>query len=390
MPESPVNSELEFEMESVGDTHEISIPSEDGKQSSDDSESDEGEEVWEESDESSSEECPELPNEVNRTCTIESAVLSWLLIFILRLQAKYYIPDVAIQCLIRFLHILFSVLGRYSPVIANIASKFPRSLYYLRKQYSSGQEFKKFVVCLKCNTIYGYQECIEYNGSTPVTRNCFNRHYPNRSITYSTPLLKFVELSSGKKVLRPYKTYCYYGLKNALQKLLQLPEFVTLCEKWRSSMHDDEENTMQDIYDGKIWKEFMYYNGEAFLDRPFTFFLAMNVDWFKPHKLTESKVGAIYLSVMNLPYYARFKREYLLLVSLIPGPNEPKGDINSFLQPLVSELLDFWDGVPMSVHGHDGLQKVKCALLCVASDLPAARKVCGFLGHSARLGCSRC
>ena len=80
---------------------------------------------------------------------------------------------------------------------------------------------------------------------------------------------------------------------------------------------------------------------------------------------------------MNLPYYARFKREYLLLVSLIPGPNEPKGDINSFLQPLMRELLDFWDGVPMSVHGHDGLQKVKCAL-CVASDLPAACKVCVF------------
>ena len=95
--QSPVNSELEFEMESFGDTHETSIPSEDGKQSSDDSEYDECEEVWEESDESSSEECPELPNEVNRTCTIETAVLSWLLIFILHLQAKccipYTIPD---------------------------------------------------------------------------------------------------------------------------------------------------------------------------------------------------------------------------------------------------------------------------------------------------------
>ena len=78
-----------------------------------------------------------------------------------------------------------------------------------------------------------------------------------------------------------------------------------------------------------------------------------------------------------------------MLVSLIPGPNEPKGDINSFLQPLVSELLDFWDGIPMSVHGQDGLQEIKCALLCVASDLPAACKVYVFLGHSARLGCSR-
>ena len=135
-------------------------------------------------------------------------------------------------------------------MIANIASKFPRSLHYLRKQYSSGQEFKKFVVCRKYNAIYSHQQCIEYKRSTPVTRNCFNRRYPGRTITCGTPLLKTVELSSGKKVLRPYKTYCYYGLKKSLQKLLQLPEFVTLCEKWRSNMHD-EENTMWDVYDGK-------------------------------------------------------------------------------------------------------------------------------------------
>ena len=232
MPESPINNELESEMELFGDVQEISVPSEEDEDFSDDSQSDEGEEVWEESDESSTEEYPEFPNELSWTSTVESAILSWLLIFLLRLQAKYYIPDAAVQCLIRFLYVLFCVLGRYSSVIANIASRFPRSLYYLRKQYSSGQELKKFVVCHKCNAIYGYQECIEYSRSTPVTRNCFNRRYPNRSITCGIPLLKTVELSSGKKVLRPYKTYCYYGVKKALQKLLQLPEFITLCEKW--------------------------------------------------------------------------------------------------------------------------------------------------------------
>ena len=28
--------------------------------------------------------------------------------------------------------------------------------------------------------------------------------------------------------------------------------------------------------------------------------------------------------------------------------------------------------------------------MCVACDIPAGRKICGFLGHNARLGCSRC
>ena len=33
---------------------------------------------------------------------------------------------------------------------------------------------------------------------------------------------------------------------------------------------------------------------------------------------------------------------------------------------------------------------IKCMLLAVSCDLPAGRKVCGFLSHAAKLGCSRC
>ena len=33
---------------------------------------------------------------------------------------------------------------------------------------------------------------------------------------------------------------------------------------------------------------------------------------------------------------------------------------------------------------------VREALLCVGCDIPAARKVCGFLGHRATMGCSKC
>ena len=33
---------------------------------------------------------------------------------------------------------------------------------------------------------------------------------------------------------------------------------------------------------------------------------------------------------------------------------------------------------------------VHAALTCVTCDIPAARKVCGFLGHNANLGCSKC
>jgi len=33
---------------------------------------------------------------------------------------------------------------------------------------------------------------------------------------------------------------------------------------------------------------------------------------------------------------------------------------------------------------------IKLALSCVTCDIPATRKVCGFLGHNSELGCNKC
>ena len=43
----------------------------------------------------------------------------------------------------------------------------------------------------------------------------------------------------------------------------------------------------------------------------------------------------------------------------------------------------------MSIHSYTENVLVRGALLCIACDIPACRKVCGFLGHSATLGCSK-
>ncbi len=97
---------------------------------------------------------------------------------------------------------------------------------------------------------------------------------------------------------------------------------------------------MSSIYDGQIWAEFQEYNGKPFLSQPFTYGLMLNVDWFKPYKHLEYSVGAMYLTIMNLPRQKRFKEENVLLVGLIPGPHEPSLNINSFLKTLVEDLLE--------------------------------------------------
>ena len=80
----------------------------------------------------------------------------------------------------------------------------------------------------------------------------------------------------------------------------------------------------------------------------------------------------------------------ILLLGILPGPKEPKKTINSYLTPLVLELKEAWDK-GFDVLSVEGIPvNVKLALSCVTCDIPASRKVCGFLSHNAALACNKC
>ena len=50
--------------------------------------------------------------------------------------------------------------------------------------------------------------------------------------------------------------------------------------------------------------------------------LMLNVDWFQPYNGTIHSTGAIYAAICNLPHDIRFKRENMLFIGILPGPNE--------------------------------------------------------------------
>ena len=53
------------------------------------------------------------------------------------------------------------------------------------------------------------------------------------------------------------------------------------------------------------------------------------------------------MTVLNVPRAERFKERWTMILGIIPGPTEPKGNINTFLKPLVDDLLLLWDGLPL-------------------------------------------
>lgn len=115
----------------------------------------------------------------------------------------------------------------------------------------------------------------------------------------------------------------------------------------------------------------------------------LNVDWFRPHKHSPGSVGVLYLVLLNLPRHERYKLEYIIVVGILPGPSEPKLTANTFLEPLVRDLLEVCKE-RFSISGCVFKRPIKVGLVCVSSDVPATRKIGGFLGHMATQGCSRC
>ena len=101
----------------------------------------------------------------------------------------------------------------------------------------------------------------------------------------------------------------------------------------------------------------------------------INVDWFQPLKHRQYSVGVIYVAFMNLPKEIHFKRENVIIVGLIPGPKEPPEVINSYLIPLVCELLKLWSGVCLQISDEI---TIRGALLCVGCDLPAGKRPADF------------
>ena len=72
----------------------------------------------------------------------------------------------------------------------------------------------------------------------------------------------------------------------------------------------------------------------------------LNIDWFEPFNGCVYAVGVLYLVVMNLSRSQRYRRQKIVISGIIPALNEPPLTINSYLSPMVTELLQLWQGVP--------------------------------------------
>ena len=141
------------------------------------------------------------------------------------------------------------------------------------------------------------------------------------------------------------------------------------------------------IYDGRVWKTFKGTNDETSPNffRPEVadshLGLMLNLDWFQPFDGTSHSTGVLYAAICNLPRDIWFKCENLLIISILPEPNEVNlHKINYYLTPMVNELGSLWSGMTLNrIYKYREGRKIRSALILISCDIPAVRKICGHI-----------
>ena len=62
-----------------------------------------------------------------------SIFMYWIVTFILHLRSKYSLSDAVANVILKFMSILFRVLGAFSPICSSISRAIPSSLYKMQQ-----------------------------------------------------------------------------------------------------------------------------------------------------------------------------------------------------------------------------------------------------------------
>ena len=337
---------------------------------------------------------PPLPEPApkHRKFHLVRSLLQWTLYLLLIWQSFTHLSDNGLIWLLRFLLQFLKALNLHisDEFLTEIIAAFPVSLYMVRQLLKIDRDnFTKYVVCPKCTKCYLYDECLEIVDGQKVARTCSHTYYKRkRRHRCNSQLVKKITLKDKSIKYYPIYYYCYNGVINSLERLLQKKGFPEKCEKWRDG---NSEDSLTDIYDGKLWNYFKNVDGKDFLNAPRNYGLMLNFDYFQPMKhRNDYSVGVFYLVVLNLPRAERFKWENVIVVGIVPSMDREPKCLNNFLQPAVDELKGLWNGLYLKNSLCHIPLKFRAAILCTSSDIPASRKLCGLKSHSGELGCSRC
>ena len=247
------------------------------------------------------------------------SILKWFSSLLAKIAMKHHLTQSAIFSICCLISVFLQLI---SHPLYNV---FPTTVHRFWNLVSHTQlKMEEYIVCPNdsCNYLYRLNEAEKCK---VCTATIFGEER-GEELGYDK------RLAFAKHKWCPHKVYYFTPPSQWLRSMFQQAKFVKLFYSQKKVSSDS--NVYHDIYDATIWKEFSSSPLNPFVpffNDPNNVALLLNVDWFKLFKRSEYKVSAIMMTVLNLPREERFKEEWTMVLGVIPGPTEPKENINTLI-----------------------------------------------------------
>jgi hypothetical protein len=219
--------------------------------------------------------------------------------------------------------------------------------------------------------------------------NCilFRRQYEKLDQCPVCEASRWKDTNGNKRI--PEKVLRHFPIIPRLRRMFSKKELAEDAQ-WHLRKRRPVNGEMNHPADGEAWKDFDRTFPE-FASDPRNLRLGLATDGFNPFSQLSSShsMWPVFLVPYNLPPWECVEQSNLMMALLIPGPSSPAKDFDVFLEPLIEELIQLWEGV-LTFDASSGAQfKLHAAVLWCIHDYPALATLSGRVtkGYYA---CARC
>ena len=201
--------------------------------------------------------------------------LRFYLMFLFLWQSLFRVSDSAMNVLFIFFAMFLSLFLAAVPSneIRNFVNSLPRTIAAAKRVIGRGSDiFRKYVSCPKCHSLYSLELCkVTLPNKSITSRKCSYVKFPDhphriQKSPCDVLLMKTVRTSSGTTSLYPRQMFCYQSVIHTLRSFFLRQGFSELTELWQRRTSSSDR--LSDVYDGKVWNEFLNPGGRPFLSLP--------------------------------------------------------------------------------------------------------------------------
>ena len=326
-------------------------------------------------------EFPECEDDQNNT------IVQWICHILIKLKLKYNCSNALFSLIIAVINFILALIKHPLHLI------FPKTFndLLLISNLKVFNECEVMAVCpnVKCNALYKLSEIVRKCASgvtKPAT--CKKKVFGKPC---GAELAYPEALSFGRKKWVPFKKFPFLAPSKWITLFFKNKEFIKLLQQRPDPSAD---GLLRDMWDGKVLRIFLKDprdHNQPLLQQKHNLALLLYLDFFNPFSRAVHSSGVLCMTVLNLPRCVRHQKKWAMLIGIIPGPEEAQRHINSFLKPVVDDLLLLYTGVKVTDVVMPGKTFIsRAVLLPVLGDIPASRKLSQFLSYKANKPCDKC